>query len=47
MKPIPGKISNKEFKKILSDKVGVLRKKVTDGLKTTGMQGLLYEMEVT
>ena len=47
MKPIPGKISNKEFKKILSDKRGVLRKKVIDGLKTAGMQGLLYEKEVT
>lgn len=47
MKPIPGKISNKEFKKILEDKKGVLAKKVTDGLKTAGLQNLLHSEEVS
>ena len=47
MKPIPEKISNREFKKILADKRGVLTKKVTAGLETAGLQGLLHEEEVT
>lgn len=47
MKPIPGKISNKEFKKILAGKKGFLSKKVTDGLKTAGLKNLLHKKEVT
>lgn len=47
IKPIPGKISNQEFKKLLSENKGYIAKNIADGLDSAGLKRLLYEKTIS